>query len=362
MPRVRSAQSVRIEEERPMSQSPPTFGLWYDLRNPAQWRQPLGQLYRDTLDQAVWAEGLGFGSAWFSEHHFSDDDYTSAPLTMCAALGARTSTMRIGTNIVVSALHDPIRLAEDATAISLLTDGRFELGLGLGYHEREFSAFGRRLKQRPSLFEDSIEVIKHAWTADSARHQGKRFSSPELPITPKPEQTPRILIGAQSQVGIDRAARMTDGVITLSNDHFQWYLDSVEQHGGDVADARIYASQWVVVAEDPDKVWVEGLGERALFQLNEYIAWGSFEGPDQPDRFPDAQSLLDAGLYRLQDASAAVDDLVALALATPQVRDFHYWAQLPGETVESGSARIQYMADKVIPEVTRRLAAEKQPA
>jgi len=55
----------------------PTFGLWYDFRNPSRWRQPLGPLYRDTLDQAVWAEQLGFGSAWFSERHFSEDDYAS---------------------------------------------------------------------------------------------------------------------------------------------------------------------------------------------------------------------------------------------------------------------------------------------
>lgn len=79
-----------------MSSTVPTFGLWYDLRNLAQWRQPIGSLHRDTLDQAVWAETVGFGSAWFSEHHFSDDDYCSSPLTLCAAVGAGT-TMRVGT-------------------------------------------------------------------------------------------------------------------------------------------------------------------------------------------------------------------------------------------------------------------------
>ena len=102
-------------------------------------------------------------------------------------------------------------------------------------------------------------------------------------------------------------------------------------------------------------MWAENVGERAVFQLNEYIRWGSFEGPDQPSHFPDPRSLLDAGVYRLMDASMAVDDLVAVATAHPQIRDFHYWAQLPGEPVESGSECIQYMADMVIPEVTRRL-------
>jgi alkanesulfonate monooxygenase SsuD/methylene tetrahydromethanopterin reductase-like flavin-dependent oxidoreductase (luciferase family) len=344
--------------------STPTFGLWYDLRNPARWRQPLGALYRDTLDQAVWAEQLGFGSAWFSEHHFADDDYASSPLTLAAAMGARTSTMRVGTNILVAALHEPVRIAEDATAIALATGDRFELGLGLGYHEREFTGFGRKVKQRPSLFEDSIAVIRHAWRGGAERHVGKRFSSPALPVTPLPESPPRLLIGAQSQVGIDRAARLADGVITLSNDHCQWYLDAVARHGRDVAEARIYASQWAIVAEDPEKVWAEGAGEKALYQLNEYIAWGSFEGPDQPGRFADPQAVLDAGAYRLMDASMTVDELVSMATAYPQIRDFHYWAQLPGETVEAGSARVQYLADKVIPEVTRRLARveQRQPA
>lgn len=335
--------------------SAPNFGLWYDLRNPQQWRQPAGPLYRDTLDQAVWAESLGFRSAWFSEHHFADDDYLASPLTLAAAVGARTTEMRVGTNIVVAALHDPVRLAEDAAAISLMTDGRFELGVGLGYHRMEFEAFGRVLKQRPSLLEDSIEVIRRAWRPDAERHVGKRFSSPERPVTPLPEEPPRLLVGAQSQVGINRAARMADGVITLSNDHFDFYVDGLREHGRDVEEGRIYASQWAIVADDPEKVWASGVGEKATYQLNRYIEWGSFEGTGATE-FADPQAVLDSGVYSLMDASAAVDHLVGMATSYPQIRDFHYWAQLPGETVESGSERVQYIADKVIPEVTKRLA------
>ena len=306
-----------------MASSVPTFGLWYDFRNPARWRQAPGRLYRETIDQAVWVESLGFGSAWISEHHFSEDDYASSPLTIAAAL-------------------------------SLMTGGRLELGVGLGYHETEFAAFGRQVRQRPSLLEDSIAVIRRAWSGSAERYEGRRFSSPGLPVTPVPELVPRLLVGAQSEPGIDRAARLGDGVITLSNDNFRWYTDALERHGRDLGTGRIYASQWVIVAEDAERVWAE-VGERALYQMNEYIAWGSFEGPDQPSQFPDAQALLDAGVYRLMDASSAVEELVALATEHPQVRDFHYWAQLPGEPVESGSARIQYLADHVIPQVNARL-------
>jgi hypothetical protein len=89
---------------------------------------------------------------------------------------------------------------------------------------------------------------------------------------------------------------------------------------------------------------------------------GSFEGPDQPAQYASSQEVLDAGAYRLMDASMAVDELVSLATEYPQIRDFHYWAQFPGESIESGSERIQYMADHVIPAVSQELGNRRQLA
>lgn len=332
----------------------PTFGLWYDFRNPPQWTQPLGPLYRDTLDQIVWSEQLGFGSVWLSEHHFAPDDYASSPLIVAAAIGARTTTMRIATNIVVAALHNPIRLAEDANALSLLTDGRFDLGVGLGYNEREFTSFGRVRKQRPSLLEDAIAIIRMAWSGSDEGYEGKRLSMPPVKVTPMAEKTPRMPIGAVAPAGIERAARLGDGVITLSNSSFDIYLDALVANGRSLDDGNIYASQWVVLAEDPEKEWSR-IGENVLYQVNKYIEWGSFEGSGVPDHFDTPDELLDFGIYQMWDAPKAVDELVSLAKKYPQVRDFHFWAQFPGESVESGSARIQYIADKVIPEVTSQL-------
>ena len=109
----------------------------------------------------------------------------------------------------------------------------------------------------------------------------------------------------------------------------------------------------MIIAKDAERVRAQ-VSENVLYQLNKYIERGSFEGPDQPGQYPDSQAVLDSGAYRSMDASMAVDELVALATDYPQIRDFHYWAaQYPGESIESGSARIQYMADKVIPAVDR---------
>jgi alkanesulfonate monooxygenase SsuD/methylene tetrahydromethanopterin reductase-like flavin-dependent oxidoreductase (luciferase family) len=337
--------------------SAPSFGLWYDFRNPTQYAQPVGQLYRDTLDQIVWAESLGFGSVWLSEHHFAPDDYASSPLIVAAAIGARTTTMRIATNIVVAALHNPIRLAEDANALSLLTDGRFDLGVGLGYNEREFTSFGRVRNQRPSLLEDAIAIIRKAWSGSDDGYVGKRLSMPPVRVTPMAEKTPRMPIGAVAPAGIERAARLGDGVITLSNASIDVYLDALVANGKPREDGDVYASQWVVLAEDPEKEWSR-IGENVLYQVNKYIEWGSFEGSGVPDHFDAPDELLDFGIYQLWDAPKAVDELVTLGRRYPQIRDFHFWAQFPGEAVESGSARIQYIADKVIPEVTSQLTAQ----
>lgn len=295
-----------------------------------------------------------------SEHHFTEDDYASSPLTIAATIAARTSTMRIGTNIIVASLHNPVRLAEDATALSLLSGDRFDLGVGLGYHASEFEAFGRVLKQRPSLFEDAIAILRQSWTGGSEGYDGKRLSAPAQPVTPVPPTPPKLLIGGQSEPGIDRAARLGDGVITLANDHCQVYMDAIERHGKDPAQARIFASQWSIVAEDPERTWAQ-ISEHVRYQLNKYVEWGSFEGPGQPTSFPDAQSVIDSGFYRLMDASMAVEELVQLATTYP-IQDFHYWAQFPGESIASGSERIQYLADHVIPQVTTRLSGQPVPA
>src|SRR3546814_9398361 len=94
-------------------------------------------------------------SDWSSDVCSSD---LPSPLLLLAAIAERTSTMHLGTNLIVSPLHDPIRLAEDAATLSLLSGGCFDLGIGLGYWQREFEAFGRNLKNRPSLDRKSTRL------------------------------------------------------------------------------------------------------------------------------------------------------------------------------------------------------------
>ncbi|MCH5642149.1 LLM class flavin-dependent oxidoreductase [Gordonia sp. ABSL49_1] len=338
------------------------FGLWYDFRNPAGDTngtppRSFSTLYREALDQMVWAESLGIDSVWLTEHHFMADGYTPSPFVIAGAIGERTSRLRIGTNLIVSPLHNPIRLAEDAATLSLLTGGRFDLGVGQGYWEPEFAAFGRSLRNRPSLLEEGVGIIRNCWSGSDEPFAGRRLSKPALPVTPTPESVPALLVGAMADPAIERAARIGDGFLSTQNAHHASYLAAVDKLGKPRSEARIYAGQWAIIADDPEREWAR-IGKHALYQINQYIEMGAF-GPIP--QFTDPAQLVEAGSYTLWDADTAVSEISELLRATPEIVDVHFWAQLPGESVESGSARVELLATEVIPRVRARLA-DPEPA
>ncbi len=330
------------------------FGLWYDFRNPEPWAVPFEQLYADVLDQLVEAERLGFDSMWMTEHHFCEDGYTPSPLVMAAAIGARTKRLRIGTNLMILPLHDPVRIAEDAATVSLLTGGRFDLGVGIGYRQVEFDQFGRKIKQRPSLIEEAIEVIRRAWAGERINFEGKRFTVGDFRITPVPEHPPRLFLGGMAPPAIDRAARIADGFLSTGGIGHDVYVESLKRHGKSEEDGVIIAGNWAIISDDPERE-AEIVGPHALYQSNQYIEWGAFGDPETTPRFPDAATALREGLYELWDADTAVEHLTAMLRQYPQIRDVHFWAQFPGEPVASGQRRIEYIAARVLPRVREAL-------
>lgn len=329
------------------------FGLWYDFRNPGN-RVSFETLYKQSIEQIVWAESIGFDSVWLTEHHFVADGYTPSPLVIAGAIGQATSRMRIGTNLLLLPLADPVRLAEDAASLSILTDGRFDLGVGLGYRELEFNYFKRQLKYRPSLMAEGIEVIRQAWSGEPISIDGKRFQIDGLAVAPVPSNKPRILMGGMADPAIERAARLGDGFLSTGGIGHDIYVNALEGVGKPADQGAIFAGNWSIIAQDPERE-AANVGDYALYQTNQYVSWGAFGPPDEVPQFPDATSALRDGLYELHDADSAVNSLVDMLTAYPQIKDVHFWAQFPGESVESGSARIEYMANHVLPKVRAAL-------
>jgi len=324
------------------------FGLWYDFRNPRQWRQPFEAFYAQRLDQISAAEDMGFNSCWLTEHHFCDDGYTPSPLVLASAIGARTRQMQLGTNLMLLPLHDPVRVAEDAATLSLVTGGRFDLGVGIGYRQLEFDQFGRQLNHRPSLIEEGIEIVRRCWSGEPVNFQGKRFTVGDLCVTPTPEHRPQILLGGMAVPAIERAARVADGFLCTGGLGLDIYAEAVQKQGGKADDGKVVLGCWGIIAEDPEEEAAR-IGEHVLYQANEYIRWGAFGPPGQTPLFENADAAISNGLYQLWDADTAVRELRKLMKDYPAIVDIHFWAQFPGESVESGNRRLRYIAEKVLP-------------
>src|SRR5512134_2204787 len=100
------------------------------------------------------------------EHHSVTDHYWPSPLPVLAGFAARTTRMRLGTDILVAPFHHPVRLAEDAAMVDVMSDGRLIVGAAIGYKPDEFALYGTDLARRGARFEEQLAIVKALWTQD----------------------------------------------------------------------------------------------------------------------------------------------------------------------------------------------------
>jgi hypothetical protein len=134
-------------------------GICLGFQNPLQWRIPWPRLYQECLELVDAAEALGFDEVWLSEHHFVDDGYCPSLLPVAAAIAARTKRVRIGTKVMLLPFHDPVRLAEDAAVVDVLSNGRLDLGLAAGYRPAEFAGFCIHPSERGKRMDESLQCV-----------------------------------------------------------------------------------------------------------------------------------------------------------------------------------------------------------
>src|SRR6476659_10905701 len=147
--------------------------------------------FRDFIEYNVEAEALGFHGTFVVEHHFTGFGQVSATLNLLTWLGARTTTLRLGTAVIVLPWHNPVLLAEAAATIDLLSGGRLEFGVGKGYRANEFAGFCIPIAEADARFEESLSVILKAWTSNERfSHHGKYWHFENIVVEPPTKQQP----------------------------------------------------------------------------------------------------------------------------------------------------------------------------
>jgi len=236
------------------------FGICADFRNPLKWQRPASELYESTISQIVLAEELGFENCWLTEHHFTEDGYNPSLLAAASAIASRTNTIRIGSFILLLPFIAPIRAAEDISFVDIVSNGRFDLGVGQGYSFHEFNGFCISRTERGARYRESIGLMKRLFTEDSVTFEGSFSSVKNVTLSPKPVQKPYppIWVGARGPKAIRRAAE--DGynlIATFGKDPAPLYIETLKNCGRNPKDFRIGQLRMVYIADDEDQAWEE---------------------------------------------------------------------------------------------------------
>lgn len=282
------------------------LGLRYDLRVPPFSSTTHGEVYRACVEQCAWGDQLGFHFVALSEHHGVDDGFMSSPVTVAAAIAARTQRLAITIAAALVPLHDPVRLAEQVATAALLSNGRLSFVAGLGYRHEEFAMAGVDRTQRGRLLEESIDVMRKAWTGEPFEWRGRTIR-----VMPKPEKAPTILIGGSTEKAARRAARLRCGFSPAIGDPqlLDAYNAECARNGFQGFVNMPGGPGFVHVSDDPERDW-KRIGPHALYDAQTYAAW---QTPGQRSQVHvDAQSVDDvrkSGVYRV----VTPDECVAIA-------------------------------------------------
>ena len=251
-------------------------------------------VYSATVEQAVLADELGFDHIWFSEHHFLEDGYLPAFQPLAGAIAARTTQIRISNDIALLPLYHPVRLAEELAVLDHISNGRMEFGIGMGYVPKEFEAFGVPLKNRVSMTDEAIEILRLAWKDEPFSFKGKRYELSNINVYPKPVQPlgPPLWIAAMKEPGALRAARFETNLLPQGRreDVLDPWRNELKTQGKDPNDYRVGIIRSVYVTDDKERDWPV-IREAERFRMGVYntfmaetpdeYGWGSGDGIPQ---------------------------------------------------------------------------------
>src|SRR5215831_12762132 len=131
--------------------------------------------FREHVAQVRAARDVGFDLIAMGQHYLSTPFQEIQMLPSLARLAAEAGTMRVAATVLLLPLLNPVDVAEQVAALDVICEGRFLFGVGLGYRDEEYEAFGIEAKERVPRFLESLQLIERLWTEDAVTHRGRFF-------------------------------------------------------------------------------------------------------------------------------------------------------------------------------------------
>jgi len=289
------------------------LAMRFDLRVPPFAATSFADQHRAMLEMASWADRVGIGTLILSEHHGDPAGFSSAPLTLAAAILGRTQRVTVSISAALAPLHDPVRLAEQLATIDCLAPGRLSVVLGAGYRQAELAMAGLERRERGARVEECIRVLRCAWTGKPFEWRGR-----DVLVTPPPATPggPELFVGGKTIASARRAARLQCRFSPAVSDPavIEAYFEECASTGFAAADVhgcrsiaefrelnapgRPVAPGFIQIADDPEAIWPR-IARNAEYDATTYAAWQD-DGVVSDWAVPGAESwqeLRDSGRY-----------------------------------------------------------------
>lgn len=270
------------------------FGVFIGTQHPAG--ADMRRAFEDHVAQVRAIRDAGFDAVWIGQHYLTYPEQFFQTTPLLARLAAEAGDMVIGTNLLLLPLFNPVDVAEQYATVDVIAGGRFILGVGLGYRDAEYTAFGVERRSRAARFEEAIAVLKRLWTEDHVSHEGRFFRLHDISIRPRPLQQPRppIWIGAAADAAVRRAAVLGDAWISTSVTTYSAIKEQLgvyhraRQEAGLPPAAEYAKCVELYVAADRRRAFEESAPYMAA-KYRSYYAWGM--GQNVPGESGEALSL-----------------------------------------------------------------------
>jgi flavin-dependent trigonelline monooxygenase, oxygenase component len=264
--------------------------------------RPYSELVHEVIDISQAAEDLGFEGISFPEHHFYNYICNPSALQMCTLVAAKTKRLKLQAGVLVLPFYHPMALAEEVALVDHISEGRLSIGVGRGGVRYEPERLGIDYTRSRDIYEDSLDLLKRAWTEDDIAYDGRFWSFPAATAIPKPYQKPYppIWVAAQSEVSIKGVGAKGLNMMTSPNlgcfaphgdmeKALGWYNDASEQSPTGRGEVMLLR-----------RVFIDETEEKALRQLENirrhwgyYMAGFTASVNSEADRFRDREEISD---------------------------------------------------------------------